>query len=168
MGHLRQDFHKMGTESDAPVFGIAPPDCLCIPRRAAYAVVAGTDGRVAVILARLRDGRDQYWLPGGGIEPGESPREAVVREIREELGRGARVQNNIGEAVQYFFAGDEGRWYQMKAAFFKASFDESPLTRSESELHWVYPRTSASLFYHQCHAWAATLTSSTGPTPSSS
>jgi len=153
----------MGADSAAPVFGAAPPDCLCIPRQAAYAVVAGTDARVAVILAPLRDGRDRYWLPGGGIEPGESPREAVVREVREELGRGARVQDKIGEAVQYFFAGDEGRWYKMNAIFFRAEFDDSPLTDGESELYWVDPRTHASLFYHQCHAWAATLTSSTGP-----
>lgn len=29
-------------------------------------------------------GRVYWWLPGGGMEDGESPEEAVVREVREE------------------------------------------------------------------------------------
>jgi 8-oxo-dGTP pyrophosphatase MutT (NUDIX family) len=34
----------------------------------------------------------QMWLPTGGhVEPGEHPRETVARELREELGREARI-----------------------------------------------------------------------------
>jgi 8-oxo-dGTP diphosphatase len=30
-------------------------------------------------------------IPGGGVEPGETPREACVRELREELGMGLEL-----------------------------------------------------------------------------
>ncbi len=53
----------------------------------AAAVVAQADGRV--LLAERPAGKPWagYWeFPGGKIEPGESPREALERELHEELG----------------------------------------------------------------------------------
>ncbi len=41
-----------------------------------------------VLLATDR-GRDRYSLPGGGIQPGESPISAVARELYEETGLSA-------------------------------------------------------------------------------
>lgn len=38
-----------------------------------------------LLLVRERS-RDCWELPGGGVEPGESSREAAVRELREETG----------------------------------------------------------------------------------
>ncbi|MGQ4514774.1 NUDIX domain-containing protein [Streptomyces sp. DW26H14] len=40
-------------------------------------------GRLLVVRSK---GRDAFYLPGGKLEPGESPEEALVREVREELG----------------------------------------------------------------------------------
>lgn len=49
----------MGAEKtalfEAPVFGAAPADVVCHLRRAAYAVISNTDGRVAAIRAALHD-----------------------------------------------------------------------------------------------------------------
>ncbi|SOE15866.1 ADP-ribose pyrophosphatase YjhB, NUDIX family [Streptomyces sp. 2323.1] len=41
------------------------------------------DGRLLVVRSV---GRDAFYLPGGKIEPGESRKQALVREVREELG----------------------------------------------------------------------------------
>ena len=53
----------------------------------AAAVIVAPEGRV--LLAQRPPGKAYagYWeFPGGKIEPGESPRQALVRELREELG----------------------------------------------------------------------------------
>jgi 8-oxo-dGTP diphosphatase len=62
-------------------------------------VVAGVALRDGLFLAALRPEGTPYagfWeFPGGKVEPGETDREALRREIREELG----VEAEIGEEV---------------------------------------------------------------------
>src|SRR5262245_44678624 len=118
------------------VFGAAPAGVVCHARHAAYAVISNSDGGVAAIRAALLDGTVRYWLPGGGIEENESPEEAVVREVREELGRGLCRLGRIGQAIQFFYAGTEDRWYEMRAIFVRAAF-ERDRPSGEYELHWL-------------------------------
>lgn len=54
----------------------------------AFAVVLDDHG--GVLLGRRRD-RGIWTLPGGGVEDGESPWQAVVRETREETGYDVEV-----------------------------------------------------------------------------
>lgn len=59
-------------------------------------VVAGVlrDARGRILLARRTEGRDLAGLwefPGGKVEPGELPEDALVRELHEELGIEATV-----------------------------------------------------------------------------
>jgi 8-oxo-dGTP diphosphatase len=65
------------------------------PRRSIH-VVAGVirDARGRILLARRTEGRDLAGLwefPGGKCEPGETPEQALARELQEELGIDVRV-----------------------------------------------------------------------------
>ncbi|MBA2390762.1 MAG: NUDIX domain-containing protein [Geodermatophilaceae bacterium] len=57
------------------------------------AVIVNADGRV---LLALRD-RPPIWnLPGGSVEPGETPWDAAIREVREEVGLEIAVERLSG------------------------------------------------------------------------
>lgn len=63
-------------------------------RVAAYAVVVDQRG---MLLAHWNEaGRAGWTLPGGGIDPGEDPADAVVREVAEETGYEAVVEQLLG------------------------------------------------------------------------
>jgi len=49
-------------------------------------VVAWVHIREKRLLTVRARGRDLLYLPGGKVEPGESPAEAIAREVGEELG----------------------------------------------------------------------------------
>lgn len=51
--------------------------------RIAAAVLFGPDGRTLVVR---KQGSDVFMQPGGKIDPGETPLQALVRELEEELG----------------------------------------------------------------------------------
>lgn len=56
-----------------------------IPRIGGRAIIRTPDERVLLIHERLEVGT--HWLtPGGGLEPGELPHQAAIREAREETG----------------------------------------------------------------------------------
>ncbi|MBE1605714.1 NUDIX hydrolase [Actinopolymorpha pittospori] len=63
-----------------------------IQRIGAYAVCLADGG--SILLSRYTSGT--WTLPGGGVEHGEHPEEAVIRELAEETGYAARVRNLIG------------------------------------------------------------------------
>jgi NAD+ diphosphatase len=49
-----------------------------------------------ILLIKNKFGSQRWTLPGGGIEDGESPSEALFREIEEEIGARVIVKESLG------------------------------------------------------------------------
>ncbi len=70
------------------------------PGRRGVVGVAFRDGRMLVIRrSRSVVAPLVYCFPGGGIEPGESEQEALVREFREEVGIAVRPLRRLWQCV---------------------------------------------------------------------
>ncbi len=79
-----------------------------VQRVAAYGLVL-RDGRILLTRLASRISADERWhLPGGGVDHGEDPRDALVREIREETGLHAEV----GETARVYSAHRPSMWRQ--------------------------------------------------------
>ncbi|MEO7588795.1 MAG: NUDIX domain-containing protein [Arachnia sp.] len=60
-------------------------------RIGAYAVVLSERGLLGTVNSSLTGAPGTWTLPGGGIDPGESPSQAVLREVFEEAGQQIRI-----------------------------------------------------------------------------
>ena len=68
-------------------------------------VAVWCDGRLLVVRSSYRTTLD---LPGGGLEPGETARNAAARELREEVGLTAPLEE-LHEAVRLTFVQEHRR-----------------------------------------------------------
>lgn len=120
-------------------------------RVAAYAVV---ERRGKILLTHWRRGHLHGWtLPGGGLEDGEDPRDAVVREVMEETGLEARVGKLLGVDSRVMVREDapEGVDPELHTIriLYRATVKEGPLRHeiggSSDEARWVPLREVRSL-----------------------
>lgn len=61
------------------------------------------DNQNQILLVNLTSFDDHFYaIPGGGLEAGEAPEAAVIREIKEELGINEELLEIVGKAaIQY-------------------------------------------------------------------
>lgn len=65
-------------------------------RASSVSVIIFNEDRKKILLIQRRD--IPVWvLPGGGIDPGEKPEDAAVREVLEESGYTARIVRKVAE-----------------------------------------------------------------------
>lgn len=75
--------------------------------------IIGIDGKILVCKKR---GKKYYFLPGGHVEFGESAKEALKREIKEELGLNIKKCSFIGGSEHQFVEGGK-KYHEINLAF---------------------------------------------------
>jgi len=77
------------------------------PRAGVYAILP-RDGRV--LVTHQAEPVPELQLPGGGIDPGESPLRALFREVREETGWAIARPRRLGTFRRFTFMPEYDLW----------------------------------------------------------
>lgn len=144
----------MADWSAVTVFGVRPQLESCVIRASAYVLVLNDDGRLAVTRTSVG-----VYLPGGGIEAGETPEEAVRREALEECGLLVRPGVCVARAVQFVYSEPERTHFEKRSSFIEgAIIGHGPTpTETDHELVWLDAESAAQYLSHQSHGWAVAL-----------
>lgn len=140
----------MNPQSDIPTFGRRVEGCPYIVRPSAYALVRRAANELAVV--RTETG---WFLPGGGLEPGEGSAQAIEREAMEECGLMFRTRALLVTATEIVYSSGENACFEKQSTFFEADIIGigSP-TQSGHELVWVSMGQAIDTLSHQSHRWA--------------
>jgi 8-oxo-dGTP diphosphatase len=140
-------------------FGTEEPGHSYPARLSAYALLFDDDTRLLVVKHR-----GLLFLPGGGVDDGESFEEALQREMREEVGWSVEIDRKICEAGQYTFIPQTGTCVNKIGYFFLVkSIDRSRRgTERDHQPMWVTIAEFSENAAHESHLWAAELALSGG------
>ncbi len=104
-----------------------------------YLLRSGADG-LEVLLGDKRTGlgRGRVVGIGGKLDPGETPREAAVREVLEEIGVGVEASDLLHAGVIDYHFPTRPEWSQRSTVFVARRWTGVPVETAEITPRW-YP-----------------------------
>lgn len=117
-------------------------------RPGAYAVLL-RDG--AVLLTHQAAPVPEYQLPGGGIDPGEGPLQALHREAFEETGWSIAAPRRIGVYKRFAYMPDYDLWAEKICYLYTARpvLRRGPPTEPGHRAVWAEPAAAAELLTNE-------------------
>ena len=108
-------------------------------RKSARAVLLNAEGEMAV--QHLKN-YTFHKLPGGGIDEGESPEAAAIREVREEVGCECEIVRALGVVIEYrndLLHMSYGYLARVKGEIGAPQLEEGEIEEGQETL-WLTPR----------------------------
>ena len=119
--------------------------------------------RVLLIVHRSMSGYPRWTLPKGGVEPGETPEQAALREVREETGHGATILSPLG-SIEYSFVWRPDRIrYHKRVHYFLMRWDGLPPGDRDDEAEHVEWVTHSVALLRLAHRNERELVEAVGP-----
>ncbi|ESQ76980.1 NUDIX domain-containing protein [Asticcacaulis sp. AC402] len=137
-------------------FGARQAGLVYKPRVGAYGILLH-EGRIA--CAQIGYTKFAYDLPGGALDPGETPEQAVVREFLEETGLEVAVGRQVTQ-IDHYFVHDDGTPYNNRCHFYEVEMRaHRPAAKTEldHELVWLPPLEVIKRLKNEGYAWAMVL-----------
>ena len=98
------------------------------------AVIRDGEGRIFATQRGYGPYKDGWEFPGGKIEPGETPEEALKREIREELDAEIEVGESAGR-IEYNYP----EFHLAMDCFFCVLLSGAPILKEHEAAKWLRP-----------------------------
>ena len=120
-------------------------------RPGAYAIINDGHNKFAFLEVRGR-----YFLPGGGIDAGDSAEQTVIREAQEEMGAQVVVGKEICSAGEYLYSKSEDEHFHIAGVFFEARVEGQTQGGIEDDhkLTWLTLEEARPNIARQSQLWA--------------
>lgn len=134
-----------------PIFGKIQAGVVYQDRPGAYAFIFNDQRELAVVRTPIG-----AFLPGGGVEAGESDEQALARELREEMAWELLSARFLRQAVQYHWSEFYQRHFKKIGSFYLV--EARPLLggigHPDHTLYWMKPQQAARKLTQEFQRWA--------------
>ena len=117
-------------------------------RPGAYAILPKNG---VILLTHQAQPSQEYQLPGGGIDPGESPLQALFREVLEETGWLITAPRRLGAFRRFTFMPDYDLWCEKLCHVYLARpvRRRGDPTEANHSAFWARPSVALALLFNE-------------------
>jgi 8-oxo-dGTP diphosphatase len=137
--------------ANIPTFGRPLPGITYTDRPGAYAFFFNPQGELAIIETSMG-----WFLPGGGVEAGESEEEALRRELIEEIGWELNALKFLRQAVQFHWSAYYQKHFKKIGSFYLAEARPAAGSKAHPDHHlrWLPPVQAERKLTQEFQRWA--------------